>query len=228
MSTDALVNLLATWTLPVLLAVTLHEAAHAYVARALGDDTAARLGRVTLNPLRHVDRFGTIILPALLLLMRAPFMLGWAKPVPVDYRRLRQPKRDMALVALAGPAMNLLQALVAVWLLRWSDLLPAAAQPLVAQNLVNALWFNTLLAVFNMLPLPPLDGGRVAVGLLPPGPAALLARTERYGIGVLLLVALVLPLVGRELGVDLNIIGRIVLWPTLAIVGYLLQFAGLA
>jgi Zn-dependent protease len=157
----------STWALPVLLAITLHEAAHGFVAHRLGDDTAYRLGRVTLNPLKHIDPFGTILLPAILLLLRAPFLFGYAKPVPVNFLALNHPRRDMVLVAAAGPATNVMLATVAALSFHLVSYVPSGAAPWVAQNLRNALVINVVLAVFNMLPLPPLDGGRIVVGLLP-------------------------------------------------------------
>src|SRR6185295_1437675 len=141
------------WLLPVLIAITFHEAAHGYVARFLGDDTASRLGRVSLNPLRHIDPFGTILLPALLLLARSPFLFGYAKPVPVNFRALRNPRRDMIWVALAGPAMNIALAVLAGLLYHGVDLLPHGVADWAAENLVNTLQINVVLAVFNMLPI---------------------------------------------------------------------------
>ena len=172
----------STWVLPVLLAITLHEAAHAFVAHRLGDDTAYRLGRVTLNPLKHIDLFGTILLPGILLFLRSPFLFGYAKPVPVNFGALNHPRRDMVLVAAAGPATNVILATLAALLFHVVSYVPAAAAPWVAENLRNALVINVVLAVFNMLPLPPLDGGRIAVGLLPNFLAEPFSRLEPYGM----------------------------------------------
>jgi Zn-dependent protease len=186
--------------IPVIIAITFHEAAHGFVAWRLGDDTAYRMGRVTFNPLKHVDAFGTILLPALLLLMRSPFLFGYAKPVPVDFSRLRRPRRDMILVAAAGPGINLVLALVSGALLHVVDLFSGDVNAVLFRALWGSIYINVLLAVFNMLPLPPLDGGRVAVGLLPEGPARQLARLERWGIPILIVVLFVAPVVAAQFG----------------------------
>lgn len=175
--------------IPVLFAITLHEVAHGWAARHFGDRTAEALGRLSLNPLRHVDPFGTVILPALLLLSGTGFLFGWAKPVPVDTRNLRNPKRDMAWVSAAGPGVNLAMAV------GWALVLAVAMGGWLGDGSLGrwtlemarvGITFNVLLAVFNMLPLPPLDGGRVLVSLLPPGPSRALERIEPYGIFILL------------------------------------------
>ncbi len=193
------------WVIPVLLAITLHEAAHGYVALKLGDDTALSAGRVTFNPLKHIDRFGTILLPALLLLVKSPFLFGYAKPVPVNFSRLNNPRRDMIWVAAAGPATNLILATASALLLHVIVLLPPPAAGWIGENLRNSVLINVVLAVFNMLPLPPLDGGRVAVGLLPDILAFRLARLERWGLFIIIGAFFILPYVGGRLGVNLEI-----------------------
>ncbi len=194
----------STWILPALLAITLHEAAHGFVAWWLGDPTAKQAGRVTLNPLRHVDPMGTVVLPAMLLLVKAPFLFGWAKPVPVDFHNLPSPRRDMAIVAAAGPGINLLQSYIALLLFHLLPMFGQTVDQWVAQNLENAIRINLILCVFNMLPLPPLDGGRVAVGLLPLALARPLARLERYGMVLLLILLLAVPLAAGQFGIDWN------------------------
>ncbi len=189
--------------LPLIFAITLHEAAHGYVAWAMGDDTARRLGRISLNPLRHVDPFGTIILPAMLMVMGS-FLFGWAKPVPVNFAKLRSPRWGMVAVAAAGPGANILMASMAIVLLPLVSGLPGAAVDWARLNLVYAVQINLLLAVFNMLPVPPLDGGRVLVGILPRPLAMRVARIENVGILILLAALVLLPMLGRELGLPLD------------------------
>src|SRR5258708_18049712 len=189
----------STWVIPVITAITFHEAAHGFVARLCGDDTAWRLGRVSLNPLKHIDTFGTLLLPALLLLLRAPFLFGYAKPVPVNFKGLRNPRRDMVWVAAAGPGMNIALATLAALAFHLVVYLPDTTNQWVALSLRNALVINVLLAVFNMLPLPPLDGGRIAVGLLPDVLARPLARLEPFGVSTPLALLSLLPLPRRQL-----------------------------
>lgn len=210
----------STWIVPAILAITLHEAAHGLVAWRCGDSTAWLLGRVSLNPLKHVDPFGTILLPGLLLLLRAPFMFGYARPVPVNFNALRNPRRDMVLVAAAGPATNILMAVTAGLLVHVFVLLPDAAAEWAVENAQNAILINVVLAVFNMMPLPPLDGGRVAVGLLPRFLAEPLARLEPYGMGILLGLLFILPMVGQQLGRNLDVVGWLLREP----VGYMIIF----
>ncbi len=205
---------ISIWILPVLLAVTFHEASHGFVAWRLGDDTAKRLGRVTFNPLRHIDPFGTVILPAMLLLATGGrMMFGFAKPVPVDFARLRRPRRDMVLVAAAGPGINIAMAFAAALLVARIPAQPGQALEWIGYNLFNVVWINVLLAVFNMLPLPPLDGGRVAVGLLPDVLARPLSRLEPYGFFIIIGLLFVLPLLGSTIGVDIGIMQWLVMGP---------------
>ncbi len=211
MNTNSILFTVSVWTLPILLAVTLHEAAHGWAAWKLGDDTAKRLGRVSFNPLRHIDLFGTVLLPAMLLFVSGGrMMFGFAKPVPVDFGRLNHRRRDMILVALAGPAANLLIAFVAAGLFHGLTVFAGNLQHWIGYNLANTIWINVLLFVFNMLPLPPLDGGRVAVGLLPPSLGYRLARLEKSGILIILIALFVLPWIGGKLGLDLNVFGWLV------------------
>jgi len=193
--------LLSVWVVPVLLAITMHEAAHGYVAWRLGDPTAMRAGRVTANPLKHIDPVGTLLLPGLLLLVRAPFLFGFAKPVPVDFSKLRKPKRDMVLVAIAGPASNLLLAILSALLIGLESILPASAGLWLVSNLENSIIINLLLAIFNLIPLPPLDGGRVAVGLLPRSLGWRLAKLEKFGLFILLGLLFIVPMLMKEIGV---------------------------
>jgi Zn-dependent protease len=244
----AMVYQASTWVLPVVFAVTFHEAAHGFVAYQFGDDTAQRAGRVTFNPFKHVDMFGTIILPAMLILLRSPFLFGYAKPVPVNFRRLDRPRRDMVWVALAGPGTNVLLAIISTLLFSGIQLLPGGGNPLLrslplffengldmippspaawlAANIAHSLLINAVLCVFNMLPLPPLDGGRVAVGLLPDALALPLARLERYGMLILLLFLFVIPYVGEQTGHNLNILAWLIGVPTEALIRLILAITG--
>ena len=228
MDIDNILRLASIWVLPVLFAVTLHEAAHGWAAFKLGDDTAARQGRVSFNPLRHIDPFGTILLPALLIFgSGGKFMFGYAKPVPVNFWRLFNPRRDMVLVALAGPLTNLALASVSILALHLLTYVPEGARDWVGYNLGNSAWINVLLFIFNMIPLPPLDGGRVAVGLLPDPLASSLARLERAGIFILLGILFILPMIGNQIGMNLNISWWLIGVPAEYVMGILQSLFGM-
>jgi Zn-dependent protease len=219
----------STWVLPVVIAVTFHEAAHGFVALRFGDDTALRARRLTLNPFNHIDPFGTVVLPALLLLgSGGRFLFGYAKPVPVNFNRLKDPRRDMVWVALAGPGTNVLLAIISSLLFYGVGFFPPSPAEWIAANLIHSLQINAALCVFNMLPLPPLDGGRVAVGLLPQALAYPLARIEPYGMPILLLLLFVLPWLGREIGMNLNILAYVIGVPMELLIEFVVRITGQA
>ena len=188
---------IATWLIPLVIAIVFHEVAHGLVARRFGDTTAEGQGRLTLNPVKHIDPIGTVILPIALALAHAP-IFGWAKPVPVRAERMRNPRRDMVLVALAGPGMNLLLAMVATAILAGAVAMgDGGAMTLggfVARNALNFLLINLFLAVFNLIPLPPFDGGHVVEGLLPRSLAPGYRRLGRFSLPILIILLLVLPM----------------------------------
>jgi Zn-dependent protease len=217
---------ISVWALPAIIAITFHEAAHGFAARLLGDDTAWRLGRVTFNPLKHIDPVGTILLPALLLFLRSPFLFGYAKPVPVNFRALRKPRRDMVLVAAAGPSINIVLGLVAALTFHLVGYLPDTAAQWLAENLRNALIINVILAVFNLLPLPPLDGGRIAVGLLPNALSSPVAKLEPYGMIILIGLLFILPMIGAQIGLDLNVVSQSIATVTDAVISVILRITG--
>jgi len=217
---------ISVWVLPLVIAITFHEAAHGFVAHQLGDDTAYKLGRVSFNPLRHIDPFGTLVLPGMLLLSHSPFLFGYAKPVPVNFRALCEPRLGMVLVALAGPATNILLALAAAASFHILGFVPANAAQWLADNLKNAVVINVVLAVFNMMPIPPLDGGRVAVGLLPRPLAIPLARLEPFGMLILIGFLILLPLAGSQFGLNLDVISAILRRSTDLIIRFILVLTG--
>jgi Zn-dependent protease len=217
---------IAVWLVPLVIAIVFHEVAHGLVARRLGDPTAQEQGRLSLNPIRHVDPFGTVILPLILAISHTP-VFGWARPVPVNYRRLRNPRRDMVLVALAGPGMNLLLALLGAAILSATVSLSggadAGAARMVAANALNFILINIFLAVFNLLPVPPFDGGHVVQGLLPPAAARRFSHVGRYALLVLVILLLVLPAISPSL----NVVGRVVTPIVMAVARFMLGIAGL-
>lgn len=201
--------------IPAVFAITLHETAHGWAALALGDDTARSMGRLSLNPLRHIDRFGTIILPGILLIAqlltihRVAFMFGWAKPVPVSAWKFRDPRRGMMVVAAAGPAANFVLAWLAGLALHLVPLPDTGNLGVAATLLVNFLLYNLVLGLFNLLPVPPLDGGRIVVGLLPIKLAMAWARLERAGILLVLIVVFLLPQLLGQFGIAFDPVGRL-------------------
>ncbi len=217
---------ISIWAIPALIAITFHEASHGYVAHLLGDDTAWRLGRVSFNPLVHIDLFGTVVMPAMLLLLRSPFLFGYAKPVPVNFRALRHPRLDTILVAAAGPAMNLLLTTIAALAFHIVGYLPASGAQWLADNLKNALVLNVILAIFNLLPFPPLDGGRILVGVLPSTLARWLSHVEPYGLLILIGLLFILPLVGSQLGIYLDPLSRLIMTSTNAVISVILRLTG--
>ncbi len=194
MDIESILRGISIWALPVLFAIVLHEVAHGWVADKLGDNTARWMGRLTLNPIKHIDPLGTIVIPIALIVINAPFLFGFAKPVPVNFSKLNNPRRDMIWVALAGPLTNLALALISVALLWIAVHLPGfalwVAEPLALMAQASIL-INVVLFVVNLIPIPPLDGGRVATGLLPGPLAYQLSRLEPYGffiiVGLLML-----------------------------------------
>ncbi len=212
---ESLISTIAIWALPVLLAITLHEAAHGYVARHFGDPTAHQAGRITLNPFKHIDLVGTILVPGAILTLSTLFggagvLFGWAKPVPVDFGRLRNPKADMLWVAAAGPFMNFLMALGWGVLFKIAVSNPGGTYTIPMMKMADAgMQINAVLMLLNLLPIPPLDGGRIAVSLLPHRLAWKFARLEPYGFPILLVLLFT------------GILGE-VLWPMMAVFRVLL------
>ena len=217
---------ISVWILPLVIAITFHEAAHGFVAHHFGDNTAWEQGRVSFNPLKHIDPFGTLLLPAILLFSHSPFLFGYAKPVPVNFRALRHPRMDMVWVALAGPATNIALALIAAAAFHLLPFAPDNSAQWIADNLKNALVINVVLVVFNMLPIPPLDGGRVAVGLLPNFLAVPLSRLEPFGMLILIGFLILLPLAGQQLGLNLDVISAILRTVTGYVIRILLLLTG--
>lgn len=197
------------WGIPVVLAIVLHEIAHGCAAFYFGDTTARDNGRLSLNPLRHVDPVGTVIFPLVLILSRTPFVFGWAKPVPVDFRRLKNPKKDMVWGALAGPAMNFFLAFAAFAVLSvCKNVFQAVLSEGLLNVLLNTIVFNFSVMVFNLIPVLPMDGGRIITGLLPFPWAVRFAKTEKYGFGIIALLLIFLPVLGNYIGRDFDFISR--------------------
>lgn len=190
-----LIQKITVSALPIIFAITVHEAAHGYVAKYFGDLTAEKLGRITLNPIKHIDPIGTILLPALTLMLGG-ILFGWAKPVPVNFANLRNPKKDMFWVAAAGPASNFVMAIFWALMLNFSQSVPEGASYFLSQMSQVGITINLILMVLNLLPLPPLDGGRIAVSLLPMDLAVKLSRVEQYGF-IILIVLLFTGVLGR-------------------------------
>ncbi|NQV57165.1 MAG: site-2 protease family protein [Rhodospirillales bacterium] len=218
---------ISTWIVPLLLAVPLHEAAHGWVAYKLGDDTAYLAGRVTFNPFKHVDLFGTLIIPALLLFASGgAMMFGYAKPVPVNFWNLRSFRRDMVLVAIAGPFSNLFLAVASAALFHIVPMAPKFAQAWIASTLSVSMLINLILFFFNLIPLLPLDGGRVLTAILPPSLARSYARLERAGFAIILGALFLLPWIGNQLGMDLHIFRWIVGVPAFATMDFIIRLVG--
>jgi len=218
--------LISVWALPLLIAITFHEAGHGFAARLFGDNTAYLLGRVSLNPLKHIDPFGTVLLPGMLLLTHSPFMFGYAKPVPVKFSALRRPRLGMACVAAAGPLMNIALAVVAAFGFHFLAYLPPAGAQFFALNLKNALIVNAVLAVFNLFPIPPLDGGRIAVAVLPSFLGRPLARLEPFGMLILITLLFLLPLLGSQTGYNLNVASQAISQGAQAVIRAVLHLTG--
>ncbi len=202
------VQKIAVYALPILFAITVHEAAHGYAAKYFGDLTAERMGRITLNPLKHIDPFGTILLPALTVMLGG-ILFGWAKPVPVNFANLRNPKKDMFWVAAAGPASNFVMAIFWALLLNYANYAPNTAVNFLAEMSLAGISINLVLMVLNLLPMPPLDGGRIAVSLLPTPMAIQLARLEQYGF-IILIVLMFTGILGKIISPIIQLFERLI------------------
>ena len=214
---------IAVWLVPLVIAIVFHEVAHGRVARRLGDPTAEQRGRLSFNPIKHVDPFGTVILPLILAINHAGAIFGWAKPVPVNYARLRNPRRDMILVALAGPGMNLLLAFAGALILTATLALSGGAQggtaQFIALNALNFVYINIFLGIFNLLPVPPFDGGHVVEGLLPPALGQQFRKIGRFSLLVFVMLLLVLPRISPKADVIGRVVSPLVDWIAAAMLG---------
>lgn len=204
-----LVQKIAVSAIPIIFAITVHEASHGYAAKYFGDLTAEKMGRITLNPLKHIDPIGTILLPALTLMLGG-VLFGWAKPVPVNFAGLRNPKKDMLWVAAAGPASNFVMAIFWVFVLKYAQIAPDYAAYFLLEMSKVGIMINLVLMVLNLLPLPPLDGGRIAVSLLPMNLAVKLSRLEQYGF-IILIVLLFTGVLGKIILPIINFFGQLIL-----------------
>ena len=210
--------------IPILVAITFHEAAHGWVAWKLGDDTAYRLGRVSFNPIRHIDFIGTILVPALLVLSGVGFIFGWAKPVPVHFGRLGSPRRDMIMVAGAGPGANIILAILSTVAL---VLFQSFGLNTLSSILIISIEINILLAIFNMLPLPPLDGGRVGTGLLPSELATRFSKLEPFGLFIIVGLIFIVPRVTQEMGLGIDPFEWLVVSPREFVTSIIYNFIGI-
>lgn len=218
---------ISAWVIPLLIAITLHEAAHGWMAYRFGDETAYRRGRVSFNPFRHIDRFGTIVLPGLLILAQSPFLFGYAKPVPVRFENLAPARLGMFMVAVAGVTLNLVLAMVSALALHIEQfgITPEQA-PWLYMNLYRSLMINIVLAVFNMIPLLPFDGGRAVYAWLPHGLQRIFAKTEKWGLPVVFLFLLVPALMDHYLNTDFALTERLIGMPVATIAGWILTLTG--
>jgi len=206
----SILNILS-WVIPILVAVICHEIAHGYVAYKLGDNTAKLEGRLSFNPIKHIDMVGTIIFPALLLVTNAGFMFGWAKPVPVNFRKLINPKRDMMFVAAAGPLSNIIIAIISLLFLRYYGFDSRILfDVFLSHIIINMIMINVILAVFNLMPFPPLDGSKIVMGLLPNKLAVKYASLEKYGLHIIFALLVIIPYIGNAFGMNWDVLGGFV------------------
>lgn len=207
---NEILNILS-WVIPILVGVVFHEVAHGYVAYKLGDDTAKMEGRLSLNPVKHFDLLGTFVFPALLLITNAGFMFGWAKPVPVSYRKLLNPKRDMIFVAAAGPLANIIITIISLIFLRYYSFNPTSLfDVFLSYVIVNMVILNMILAIFNLMPFPPLDGSKILMGILPTKWAVEYAKLEKFGLHIIIGLLVIVPYIGQKFGMNWDILGGLV------------------